>query len=133
MVFLGECESVQVFLCVYICIVFGCWDYNNWFNSATLLCLSQSRTWITNPIYCVFFSVVWCKRWLFVLFKLVELLIITVLKLSFHNNNPTPLKEFSCHQKKKNNQAAIFNYSYFLFSSLFITYLFFILSIQTTQ
>jgi hypothetical protein len=30
------------------------------------------------------------------------------------------------------NQAAIFNY-FFLFSSLFITYLFFILSIQTTQ
>jgi len=45
--------------------------------------------WISNVIDCGFFmcSMVWGKRWLFVLLILVELLIITVMmfKLSFHN------------------------------------------------
>jgi hypothetical protein len=33
------------------------WDSINWFNLTTLLCLSQARTWISNPIFCCPFCV----------------------------------------------------------------------------
>ena len=37
------------------------WDPINWFNSATLLCLSKARTWISNTICCCLFCVQWIQ------------------------------------------------------------------------
>ena len=52
----------------------------NRFNTVTLLCLSQARTWISNFICCGLFlcSMIWGERWLFALLILVELLVFTV-------------------------------------------------------
>jgi len=73
-----EIYLVSVFYClliyvlsleIYLARADG-WDPINRFNSATFVCLSQARTWISN--------VIWCERWLLALLILVELLTITV-------------------------------------------------------
>ena len=40
------------------------WDHINWFNPATIWCLSHGRAWIFSIIYCVLFCVQWVHlRW----------------------------------------------------------------------
>ena len=52
----------------------------NWFNTDAFLCLSQTRTWISNAIcYCIYLcSLIWYERWFSVLLILLELQTITV-------------------------------------------------------
>jgi hypothetical protein len=59
------------------------WDPLTGFTSPHFLCLSQARTWISNILCCSHFLclVSWSERLLSVLLILVELLIITNLKL----------------------------------------------------
>ena len=58
-------ESVKAFYCLFISVLEiqlseeEGWDSINWFNLTTLLCLSQARTWISNPIFCCPFCVLW--------------------------------------------------------------------------
>jgi hypothetical protein len=49
------------------------WDSINWFNTATFLCLSQARTWISTQITWSFLcSMSWDERCLFVLLISVD-------------------------------------------------------------
>ena len=58
-------ESVKAFYCLFISVLEiqlseeEGWDSINWFNLTTHLCLSQARTWISNPIFCCPFCVLW--------------------------------------------------------------------------
>ena len=85
-------DTMQVFItCLYLYCHWrsnyeedeGC-DPIKLFNTATFLCLSQTRTDISNVIYICcgsfIFYVKWVERWLFVLLILVKLF-----KLPFYN------------------------------------------------
>jgi len=54
-------------------------DPIKWFNTTTFLCLSQTRTWISNFMSWSFICSMICgERELFILLRLVKLLTITV-------------------------------------------------------
>jgi len=66
--FLSGSESLQVFYCLFIYVlpleiqlsIREGWNPINWFNPATLLSLSQARTWIFNIICRCFLCVCVC-------------------------------------------------------------------------